>query len=125
MALPNTFAAQTTPQMVELDQNFAALGALTAIPCTVAGTNALVLTPATNCPTVSAYVNYQSFVCAATATNTTAVTARVGSLGILPVYLDTAAGPVALSAGDIFIGNLVVLFYDAALNSGAGGFHLR
>ena len=33
-------------------------------------------------------------------------------------------GPVVLSGGEIVINNAISLRYDAALNSGAGGFHL-
>ena len=124
MALPNTFAAQTAPTMPELDQNFAALGALTAIPCTVAGTNTITMTPAANTPTIAAYANYQPFSGVAAATNTGAVTAAVGGLTALAVYKDTAAGPVALAGGEIAIGNALYLVYDSALTSGNGGFHL-
>jgi hypothetical protein len=35
------------------------------------------------------------------------------------------AGPVALSGGEIVATNAIFLTYDAALNSGGGGFHLR
>lgn len=124
MPLPNTFAAQTTPQMVELDQNFAALGALAAIPCTASGTNTIALTPAANAPTVAAYGNYQPFSFIASATNTTAATAAVGSLAALSIYTDTSVGPTLTAGGEIRAGNLVVLTYDSTLNTGAGGFHL-
>ena len=124
MALPNTFAAQTSPQMVELDQNFAALGALTTIPSTATGTNTLALTVAANTPTVAAYANYQAFSFIAANTNTTATTAAVGSLAALNVYVDTSTGPVLTTGGEIRAGNLAVLTYDSALNTGAGGFHL-
>lgn len=126
MPLPNVFANQTTPQMLELDQNFNALGALVTIPCAVVGTNALTLTPAvTYAPTVALYANYQSFSGLAVAANSGAVTAQVGSLASLNVYKDTLAGPVLLTGGEIQAGNWIVLNYDFLINSGAGGFHLQ
>ncbi|MEJ0071177.1 MAG: phage tail protein [Pseudomonadota bacterium] len=45
------------------------------------------------------------------------------SLGAKPIYRASATGAVAISAGDIAVG-IVEMFYDAALNSGAGGFWL-
>lgn len=125
MALPITFAGLSAPLMVDLDDNFAALGALTAIPCTASGTNTIVLTPEANTPTISAYANYQPFSFIAPATNTGAATARFSGLASLSIYKDTASGPVALVGGEIVTGNAVSLIYDSALNSGAGGFHVR
>lgn len=125
MALPNTFANQTTPSMQELDQNFAAVGALTVLPCSVTGTNSINLTLLANTPSVAAYVNYMQFSGVFSGTSTGAMTARVGALPVLNVYKDTAAGPVLTAAGDGFVGNFFTLVYDRALNSGAGGFHLQ
>lgn len=124
MPLPNTFANLTTAQMVALDQNDAALGALGIIPCTVAGSDALVLTPNANTPTVPAYANYQQFSGIVTTNNTTAGTARIGSLAILPIYKDSPSGPIALTGGELVQNNMFTLQYDSALNSGGGGFHL-
>lgn len=124
MPLPYIFAAATTVTTPQLDANFAALGALTAIINTVAGTNALTLTPLPNTPTVSAYGNYQPFTFVAVATNTGAVTARYGGLGLLNVYKDGVSGPTALTGGEIVGGNLTTLVYDSSLNSGSGGFHV-
>lgn len=125
MALPNTFGTKTGATGGELDQNFAALGAITTIFGVVAGTNAITLTPATNNPTVSAYQNGQSYGAVLTGTNTSATTFRVNALAALPVYRDTATGPVALSGGEAISGNYAEFQYDSALNGGAGGFHLR
>lgn len=124
MALPVTFAGLTTPTGLNLDQNFAALGALTPIPCTAAGTNTVTMTPAANTPTISAYADGNQFSGVAANTNTSAVTAQIGSLPALNVYKDSLAGPVALTGGEIIASNAFTLRYDAALNSGAGGFHL-
>lgn len=124
MALPVIFSGLTAPTLPELDQNFAALGALVPIASAISGTNSLSITPAANTPTISAYVNYQPFAGIANGANTGATTAQVGSLATLNVYKDTPGGPVALAGGEIVAGNYVSLIYDSALNSGAGGFHL-
>lgn len=123
MTLPVTFASLTGPELVFLDQNFAALGALTPIPCSVTGTDNLVLTPAADTPTISAYANYQPFTCVVANTNTTTMTARVGALAVLNVYKDTSSGPAAVASGNVVVANLLTLTYDSALNSGSGGFH--
>ena len=124
MTLPNSFSTVTQAQGSWLDENFAALGAITPIPCTVTGTNTLTLTPLANAPSITAYSALQLYCCVAAHTNTGATTAGVGSLAGLSVYKDTSAGPAALAGGEIVIGNFVALAYDAALNAGAGGFHL-
>ena len=124
MPLPTLFAALTAATGEELDANFAALGALTPIPCAVSGTNALVLTPASSAPTVSGYANYGAFIGIASAANTGSVTVAVGALPVLGAYKDTSAGPAALVAGDIETGNVIQFIYDTALAGGAGGFHL-
>jgi len=90
----------------------------------VAGTNALVLTPAANSP-VPSYANIAAFSGIAANTNSGAVTANVGGLGARNVYKDTSSGPAALSGNEIIAGNSFVLFYDAMLNSNVGGFHLQ
>lgn len=125
MALPITFAGQNFIQMSALDTQFAAVGALTAIPCAASGANVITLTPNANTPTIAAYANYQPFSFATANDNTSAVTAVVGGLAPLPVYKDTPAGAVALTGGEMQAGCLAVLTYDSALNSGSGGFHLQ
>lgn len=125
MSLPNTFATKTAATGLQLDENFNALGVLVPIPCTVAGTNTVTMTPATtNTPTVLAYSNYRLFSGVVAATNTGAVTIQVGSLTALNAYKDSPAGPIALSGGELHIGNAFTAEYDSALNSGAGGFHI-
>lgn len=125
MALPYIFGSQTQPNLTWLDSDFAAIGAITTIPCVVSGTNALTLTQAANTPTISAYANYLRLSGIVAVDNTGAVTAQLGSLGTLNVYKDTVAGPAALSGGELQAGNYIVLVYDSALNSGAGGFHVQ
>lgn len=124
MALPIAFSNNTSPTGPQLDGNFAAVGALTVIACLVSGTNALVLTPNANSPTVVAYANYGRYSGVAVSSNTAASTARIGGLAALPVYRDTPAGPVALSGNEIIAGCAFTLIYDSALNAGSGGFHL-
>lgn len=123
MALPFVFTGNTTPTGEQLDADLNALGALTPIPCVVAGTNAITLTPEANTPTPT-YAPYSQFTGVASGTNTTAVTAQVGALPSLAVYKDTIAGPVQLSGFEIVANTKLLLMYDPALNSGAGGFHL-
>lgn len=124
MTLPFLFKSVTAATGQDLDNDFAAVGQMGVLPCTVTGTNALVLTPGANTPTILAYSNYQRFSGVAANTNSAATTARVGALSILPVYIDTGAGPAALGGGEIVQNNLIEWVYDSALNSGSGGFHL-
>ena len=125
MALPYSFTSNTSPTGAQLDDDLAALGALTIIACAISGTNTLALAPNANTPTVSAYANYMTFVGrAANANSTGGVTANVGAVGALNVYKDSAAGPAVLTGGEIQPFNLIVLIYDTALDGGSGGFHL-
>ena len=125
MAFSNTFAGNTAPQNVQLDQNFQQAGLLGTIPCTVAGSNTVTLTLiAALSPSVAAYNNYLRFSGVAAADNTGAVTAQVGALAALNVYKDSPAGPVALTGGELKQNCAFVLSYDSTLNSGTGGFHL-
>jgi hypothetical protein len=123
MPLPTAFATLTAATGQMLDNNFAALGALTPIPCTVTGANILALTPALNTPTIPAYQNYQSFTGISSSSNTGAVTAQVAALPVLNVYKDSPAGPVPMAGGELIVGCAFRFIYDSALNSGAGGFH--
>ena len=125
MTLPNTFGTKTAATGQQLDDNFNALGVLVPIPCTVSGTNTVTMTPATtNTPAVLAYSNYRLFSGVVATSNTGAVTIQVGSLTALPAYKDSPAGPIALSGGELHTGNAFTAEYDAALNSGGGGFHV-
>lgn len=125
------FEAATSATGVQLDNNFKAIGAVAPIPCVIAGTNALSLTqqttgagdPSTSIP-VTALANYMIFCGIAAQTNTSTVTAQIGSLAALNVYKDTPQGVALLSGGEIVAGNAISLMYDSALNGGAGGFHL-
>lgn len=124
MSLPFQFANVTTLVTSQLDANYNALGALTPIPCSVAGTNALVMTPLASVPTVAAYSNYMQFTGTAATTNTGPVTVAVGALPALNGYKDTINGPVGLITADISTGSIFTAIYDSALNLGNGGFHI-
>lgn len=125
MSLPVTFGPLSAATMSQLDQNFAAVGALGVLPGTVGGTNALTFTPLTNVPTISAYYNYMRITGVLAANNSGAVTARWSGLAFKNVYVDTLTGPVALTAANSLVdNNAVVLSYDEDLDSGTGGWHL-
>ncbi len=124
MALPFLFANASTLATPALDANYDALGALTPVPCLVAGTDSLTLTPLASTPTVAAYSNYMQFTGIAVQTNTSSVSAVVGSASLLPVYKDTSGSPAVLTGGEIVATCAFGLLYDSALNSGNGGFHL-
>ena len=124
MALPVTFGNLTSAAFSQIDQNCAALGAICVIPCSVAGTNTITMTPLANTPTVASYQQTGIFVGVAAGTNTTAVTMTVGAIGTYNVYRDTFTAPTALVGGEIQAGSLILMAYDSALNTGAGGWHL-
>lgn len=123
MALPHSFAAVTSATGQQLDDNFAADGALTTILCTAAGANSIVLTPAANAPACTAYglpYPYRfSFVAAGTSSGS--VTVAVGALAALPLYLPTG---VQAGSADLTSGFYYEAAYVASLNSGSGGFQL-
>jgi len=122
------FENNLTNPLSALDNNFTTFGALVPIPCNVAGTNTLTLTQngagLVPTPTISAYTSNMVFTGIAAATNSSSVTAAVGSLSALPVYKDSQSGPVVLSGNEIISGCAFSLLYDPALNAGGGGFHL-
>lgn len=124
MPLSTLFALLNVATGAQLDVVLAELGALTTIACTIVGNDSLSLTPFPNTPSVSAYTTLQGYSGLAVSNNTGVVVASVGGLAQLNVYKDTTSGPVTLSASDIIAGNLIVLYYDPTLDSGAGGFHL-
>lgn len=128
MAFSFVFGGVTDIITTQFDTDYNEAGLLGTIPCLVSGTNTLTLTPYTT-PTIGtpplalqAQLRVSGI---AAASNTGAVTANVGGLGALAVFKDTAIGPEVLTGGEIVGNNYVVLAYDAALNSGAGGWHLE
>lgn len=108
----------------ELDTNLSILGTMSRNFCTISGTNALTFAQISNTPVLAAYSNNIRLVGIAPNTNTGAVTAGLGILGLLGVVKDTPAGPVALTGSEIVAGNIIALDYDSTLNAGGGGWHL-
>ena len=90
--------------------------------CTASGTNTILLTPTSNQPTVSSLLNFPLFGFVAAATTTGAVNINVNSIGALPLYLPD--GATQADAGAILVGSYVIVVYNAALNSAAGGFQI-
>jgi len=122
------FENNVSNSLVALDNNFTTFGALVPIPCGISGTNTLTLTQSAvglvPTPPIQAYSTGMLFIGIAAGNNSGPVQAQVGSLGLLNVYKDTAAGPVLLVGNEIVANNAISLRYDAALNTGVGGFHL-
>ncbi len=127
MAYTYVFSGVTTMTTPQLDTVLNQAGKLGTIPCTVVGTDALTLTPLTT-PTVGTppFVLQTGIRVSGIAanTNTGAMTANVAAGGALSIYVDGAAGPAAVAAGQVVQGNYIVLAYDATLTGGAGGWHL-
>ncbi len=121
MALPHTFANETSPGMKELDDNFAVLAIMGTTFCTTTGTNTITIAPVANQPTVAAYVNQQLFGFTAAATSNGSVSLQVGSLASLPLYL---IGGAQAGSGDVTNGTPYIIEYLTALNSGGGGFQI-
>lgn len=125
MALPVIFGPLTAAQMSELDQDFAAVGALVTIRTSATGTNSIVLTPAANQPAVGGYglPNPVKFSFTASATSTGAVQLEVATLGFLPVYTPNG---VQATTGTLVNGNYYEVTYTtgAIYNSGAGAWVL-
>jgi len=90
------------------------------VPCTAAGTNAIVLTPTANAPAVPAYTNAQMFAFVPAATTTGSVTIAVGVLTAKNAYWGDGTSQVA--SGELIIGRPYMAQFIQALNSNAGGF---
>jgi hypothetical protein len=125
MALPNVpYAATTSPQMVYLDQTFAAVAALGCIPCTAGGTaNAVTLTGLADTPSLSAYANHQQFSFVAASTPNGDVTVQFAGLGTVKLYRPGQPS-VQVTADGYTAGALLVVAFNSALDSGNGGFQL-
>jgi hypothetical protein len=106
------------------DQSLADMGSLGIIPCTAAGTNAIVLTPTGTVfsPNVTTPNALQVFSFLAAASSTASVTLQVGSTAALKLY--RADGITQIGSGEIQSGWYYTAAYNSALNSGAGGFQL-
>ncbi len=123
MSLPVVFATATSATGAMLDQDFNAVGLLGTIPCAVAGTNTLTMTPSVPAPPIVLQPQLR-FSGIAAASNTSAVNAVIAGLPSLNVYKDGPSGPAVLTGNEIILHNYFTLSYDPALNSNAGGYHL-
>jgi hypothetical protein len=122
MGWPFNFGTATSPVAAShLDDMFNQVGAMISIPCAALGTNAISLTPLTNCPALSSYNELGSYRFVAVGTSTAAVTAQYNGLGFLPVY--KIDGTTQFTAGDIVSGEQFIFTFHQALNSGGGGFY--
>jgi hypothetical protein len=124
MGWPTTFASLSGAQPLSLfDAMFTQVAQMVAIPCGASiASNALTVTPNTNAPVPTNYQNFTAARFLAPSTTTAAVTAQVGTLPLLPVYLSDGATQVTTQ---IAVGEEYVLVYAGSLNSGAGGFFLE
>jgi hypothetical protein len=125
MTWPTTFASLSGPsQPLSLfDAMFQQVAAISTIPSSAAGINAISLTPLINNPILAAYVELCSFRFRAVGTTTGAVTAQFNGLGFLNVY--HGDGVTQANLGDMIIGQEYVITYSLALNGGLGGFFLE
>lgn len=121
MSLPFAFSNNVAPTGGQLDADLAALGAMGITSTVAVGTNAITLTPNTNQPAISVYVNNALFSFSGSGNSTGNVTLQIGSLSPLPLYLPSGA---QASAGTITSGTFYVIVYLAALNSASGGFQI-
>ena len=94
-------------------------GGSTSTYITAAGTDTIT---GTVTPTLTAYATGQQFSFVVAATNTTAVTLNVDSVGAKAV---TRTGSVALVAGDMIIGQVVIVEYDGTRFQLINGNNLR
>lgn len=90
---------------------------------TTGSAGAYVLTP-TNTSYPTAYTQGEVYCAKANFTSVGNDTLNVNSLGAKKIYQASTSGPAALTAGTIQSGQQFCASYDAALNSGAGGFQL-
>lgn len=114
MSLPVSFSALPSPSEQPaslLDENFAAVGALTVIPCICAGSGgAIVLQPLANTPAVNAYGTLQLFSFVATR--------NIASVATLAVGTGNAAHPLTMIAGGTTINIANEVLYFAAYDAG-------
>jgi hypothetical protein len=125
MSLPVQFAtlAAGNQPLSLFDTEFAAIAALGLMPCAAsAGPNNIALTPfAGVAPAVTSYPDLgPSFVFAAAANSTGAVTLNVSGVGARNGYKWN--GSQALGSGDVVSGNIYKATPLLALNAGSGGF---
>lgn len=120
MTYPTIFfnlAAGNQPASL-LDTMFNIAGGMGNIPTTAVGTNAITLTPNTNYYQPAAYANYQMVTFAAVATSNGAVTAALGALAQLKVYMPTL---IQAGSGDMVLGTHYTMVFCSDLDAANGG----
>lgn len=125
MSYPTVFAnlpgsPSTNPASL-IDTMFNIVGGMGAIPCTATGTNAITLTPNTNYYLPAAYANFQMVGFTAAANATGSVTIRIGALAFVNLYMPSG---LQAGSGDITSGTFYIAAFNAALNTGSGGFQV-
>jgi hypothetical protein len=124
MTLPVTFATLTqgNQPLSLLDEQFAAIGEFTVIPCTASGpANSVTLTPTASGPPVTSYNSLSPlFVWTQNTTTTGLATIAISGLPALSAYKNN--GAIAIGSGDLVAGLTYQAVYNPLLNSGAGGF---
>lgn len=109
--------------MSTLDTQSSNLSAWSIVNCAASGTNVITLTPSLSGYTGPAYANFVAYSFAAANTSSGSVTLKVGALAALNVY--KSDGTTQIGSGDIVSGQCYRVFYNAALNSAAGGWYLE
>lgn len=90
---------------------------------TTGSAGAYVYTPS-NISYPTAYVDGDVYAAKLNFTSVGSDTFNVNGLGAKGIYKASASGSTAIAAADLYSGQVVLLGYDSALNSGAGGFHV-
>ena len=123
MTFPTTFTnlpAGNQPASL-LDQMFIIVGGMGSIPCTAVGLNSITATPITGYYQPTAYANFQLISFTVPASLSGAASVRLGSLPFVKLFMPTG---VQANSGDLLIGNFVMCAFNAALDSGNGGFQV-
>lgn len=124
MSWPFTFGTATSPvAMSNLDTMFNQAAAQLQIPCSASGTNAISLTPLTNCPALTAYNELGGYRFRAVGNSSGSVTVQYNGLSFLNAY--KADGSTQVSVGDIIAGEQYVAIFSQSLNGGLGGFFIE
>lgn len=121
MALPYIFANESGNQPAsQLDANFNAVAAMGIRKCTASGTNTVALTSSANQPASASYVQGEVLEFVPAAAPTGAVVVNRDTIGEIRLYYGD--GVTQVGSSGYTINQTLLITYDAALNSGNGGF---